>query len=385
MSNQTCHAEIVSSVRVFLMNLEKIYCENYTCGELVSLWTLPNLISMLRIVLTPVIIALLMQTTQTTFWFSVGLFTVAALSDYWDGYFARRLRNVSAFGAYLDPLADKILVLGLFAAFAYDCIITPGLFLIFASRDVLLTGLRSIVAARGFNWQTSYVAKSKTVLQFVVLYGGYGVVATRLGLISLPLQMVHNIFLWIVWAIAALTLYTAIDYIVRYRDTIELLIIKSTMLIPVDKALLGIATLGFAWVRVPAPGTVASIIATVGAYFVLPFFGPFNAWVGLCLGILFFLGWVCASRAAQMLHNQDPSIVVIDEVVAMFMVCYLFAQHSIILYGFACLVFRVFDIFKPYPVNVLDKCIKGGFGIMLDDLAAGAYTLLVVFIFLQLA
>ena len=350
-----------------------------------SLWTLPNLISMLRIVLTPVIIALLMQKTQTSFWVSVGLFTIAALSDYWDGYFARRLRNVSAFGAYLDPLADKILVLGVFAAFAYDGIITPALFLIFASRDVLLTGLRSIVAARGFTWQTSYVAKSKTVLQFIVLYGGYGVVATRLGLIPLPLHMVHNIFLWIVWAIAALTLYTAVDYLVRYRDTIELLIIKSTMLIPIDKALLGIATLGFAWVRVPAPGTVASIIATVVAYFALPFFGMFNPWVGLGIGILFFGGWVCASRAAHMLHNQDPGIVVIDEVVAMFMICYLLPLHSMLWYGLACLVFRGFDIFKPYPVNVLDQRIKGGFGIMLDDVAAAVYTVLVIFILLQFA
>ena len=345
-----------------------------------SLWTLPNSITFLRILLTPVVIALLVQETTTSFGLSLLLFTIAAITDFCDGYVARRMGNFSLVGAYLDPLADKILVLTLCATFVYLQVIPLGIVLVFIARDILLTALRTILAAQGVALQTTMIAKWKTFLQFLLLYGGYSVVAFRLGLLKLPLVYVETSFLFIACGIALLTLYTAVDYAVRYRKIIESLLLNIKIVDRYEPLMLGVATLGFAWISIPAPGTVASIITTMAVYgcmFLLP---PRNPWVGLGLGILFLVAWLCSTRAERTLGYEDPGIVVIDEVFAMLLICYFLPVHSLLWYTFACILFRFFDIFKPYPINYVERTIKGGLGIMLDDVVAALYTLFILFI-----
>jgi CDP-diacylglycerol--glycerol-3-phosphate 3-phosphatidyltransferase len=344
----------------------------------VLLLTIPNFISLLRVVLTPVVVILLMRNTPLSLACSLLLFTLTALTDFWDGYFARRLQKVSDLGAFIDPLADKIFVLSMFAAFAYEAVITPGLFCIFAGRDVLLTFLRSIVIARGFTWTTSYLAKSKTFLQFVVLYGGYLVLAVQRGLIAIPLVDVHVIYTWMVWVIAIITIYSAFDYLVRARVTIESIINSYKVPKVVDKLMLGVATCGFAWVPVFAPGTIASVAAMVLAYVLAGWSVSNSLCAGLFLFGLFLLGWVAATRASNILKQEDPSIIVIDEVVAMLLVFFLIPQHEPLWYLLACAVFRLYDIFKPFPINFVEKKIKGGLGIMLDDLVAAGGAVLVI-------
>ena len=330
----------------------------------------PNIISASRVLLMPIIAFLIAQATISTFLTALILFTLAALTDFWDGLLARRLGVSSKLGAFLDPLADKILVLGVLGTLVHQSILPLSLFLIFAMRDIFMTALRSIVTASGKHWQTSQLAKWKTFLQLMVLYGGLAVVGARVKFFAIAPPSMQNLFLWLVWPIALLTLYSALDYLLKYQEIIEeLMVCKS---ICSRTVILSVATLGLAWVRLPAPGTIASILA-VGIAYILPMH---STWAGLAIAILAIIGWVYATRAARILENQDPSIVVIDEVVGMLFVCFWLQPATPTGYLLGFLFFRLFDIIKPFPINYIEDKIKGGLGIMLDDLVAAAMAII---------
>jgi CDP-diacylglycerol--glycerol-3-phosphate 3-phosphatidyltransferase len=132
---------------------------------------LPNILTVTRILLTPVVLLLL--ATQTL-WAQAGalvLLMLAAVSDYLDGKLARDMNVHSRLGQFLDPLADKVLVLGTFATLAVvrpDTVPWWAVGLI-ALRDVVITALRAWAEARGESLQTLPLAKSKTVAQFFFL------------------------------------------------------------------------------------------------------------------------------------------------------------------------------------------------------------------------
>ncbi len=118
-----------------------------------------------------------------------------------------------------------------------------------------------------------------------------------------------------------------------------------------------------------APGTAGSILAVVIVYLL----APIGLWIfGSALLLLFLLG-VWSGTQLEKDHGEDPSLVVIDEIVGMG-ISLLFLPKSWPLFLVAFLLFRLFDIFKPFPINNLQD-IHGGWGIMLDDVLAGIYAL----------
>ncbi|PSR01234.1 MAG: CDP-diacylglycerol--glycerol-3-phosphate 3-phosphatidyltransferase [Bacteroidetes bacterium QS_8_68_28] len=132
---------------------------------------LPNILTVTRIALTPVVLLLL--TTQTL-WAQAGallLFMLASVSDYLDGRLAREMNVDSRLGRFLDPLADKVLVLGTFATLAFEQPETVPWWAVglIAARDVVITVLRTWAEARGENLRTLPLAKSKTVAQLFFL------------------------------------------------------------------------------------------------------------------------------------------------------------------------------------------------------------------------
>lgn len=128
---------------------------------------LPNVITITRIVLTPVLLGLLMVDALWARASALGLFAVAAVSDYVDGRLARNYEVHSRLGRFLDPFADKVLVLGTFAALALliPTIVPWWAVLVIALRDLFVTGLRTWVEAQGRSLKTLALAKAKTALQ----------------------------------------------------------------------------------------------------------------------------------------------------------------------------------------------------------------------------
>lgn len=125
--------------------------------------------------------------------------------------------------------------------------------------------------------------------------------------------------------------------------------------------------------RLPvAPGTWGSAVGVL-LWLFLSRLTPL-AYLGV-IGVLFILGVFCAGAAEKILDQADPSIVVIDEIVGQLIALSLVPANPLaILAGF--ILFRLFDILKPFPVGWIDQHLHGGLGIMLDDVVAGLYALL---------
>lgn len=144
----------------------------------------------------------------------------------------------------------------------------------------------------------------------------------------------------------------------------------------VDKYVLFFCRLGFAGLMRHAPGTWGTALACVLAPFI---FMPFSLTVrAIILVALFFLGSIASDRAEKILGEKDPGQVVIDELVGVWVVLFPFRNASILLLIAAFLFFRVFDIFKPWPVKASESWLPGGFSVMLDDALAGIYAMICV-------
>ena len=123
-----------------------------------------------------------------------------------------------------------------------------------------------------------------------------------------------------------------------------------------------------------APGTVGSVLGLLAAWLTLPFDMP----VRIAVGVLMVLGgiWLCDASARRIGAHDHPGIVW-DEIAALYLLV-IFLPTSITLWALAFGLFRLFDIAKPWPISDLDHRLKGGLGIMLDDLVAVLYAALVL-------
>lgn len=139
-----------------------------------------------------------------------------------------------------------------------------------------------------------------------------------------------------------------------------------------DKIIMFLAT-GFYSGNLPkAPGTWGSLVALVPWFFMRNL--PLPTYLGM-LAILFVMGCILAGSAEKILDQADAGPIVIDEFVGMFITLTAAPNHPAAwILGF--LLFRVFDVFKPFPCSWFDQHIHGGFGIMMDDVVAGLYALL---------
>lgn len=145
-----------------------------------------------------------------------------------------------------------------------------------------------------------------------------------------------------------------------------------------DRLTVGFATVGFLGYAPVASGTVGSIPA-VGVALLLR--DAPEALFVLAV-VLFVLGTAASSRTEELLGGKDPGEIIIDEFVGM-LVAYLWLPMSWISVVVVFLLFRVFDILKPFPARRAER-VKGGFGIMADDVIAGIYANLAFRVFLLL-
>ena len=127
-----------------------------------------------------------------------------------------------------------------------------------------------------------------------------------------------------------------------------------------------------------APGTWGSLAALPCAWLVARDFGQ----AGLVDAILlvFLCGWWAASKIKEKTGESDPRYIVIDEVAGQG-VALLFVPPDLYLYFVGFLLFRLFDILKPWPIHLVETRFRGGFGVMIDDLAAGTYAALSLYVF----
>ena len=176
------------------------------------LTSLPNLLTLYRIAIIPVLLAFLYIDTGWARWLSLVLYTSACVTDYFDGYLARNRGQVSSPGRFLDPIADKLLVASVILLLVAvdgvaDLTILPALVIL--CRELLVSGLREYLAEIQVPLPVSQLSKWKTVIQMVAL--GFLIVRDA-GPAFLPVLAIGQVGIWLA---AVLTLVTGYDYLSR--------------------------------------------------------------------------------------------------------------------------------------------------------------------------
>ena len=175
------------------------------------IYNLPNILTLSRIGVIPPIIGLLYWDNPLAGWIACGVFALAGLTDFFDGYFARSRRQSSRVGRMLDPIADKLLVTSvLLMLVAFDR--APAIAaLIILCRELMVSGLREYLAEVSVGMPVSRLAKWKTGIQMGAI--GFllvGEAGPTFGAPFLTTVLIGEILLWIA---AALTLFTGFRYL----------------------------------------------------------------------------------------------------------------------------------------------------------------------------
>lgn len=131
---------------------------------------LPNQLTVLRIILTPIFVFFFLSDTQWHKEISLGIFLIAALTDWYDGWLARKFNYFTSWGKFWDPMADKILTSGALLSLVYLDVVEAWMVALILLRDFVVTAIRGLADYKNISFPTSIYAKWKTFLQMVVLY-----------------------------------------------------------------------------------------------------------------------------------------------------------------------------------------------------------------------
>jgi CDP-diacylglycerol---glycerol-3-phosphate 3-phosphatidyltransferase len=177
---------------------------------------LPNTISIARILLIPFFILFLLAPMnlgtvlgmKTGVFIAFLIFIFASLTDWVDGYLARKLNLVTNLGKFLDPLADKLLMTGGFVAFVEIGLAPAWIVILILSREFAVTGLRVVAASEGKVIAAGYSGKVKTTIQIFTIIALFLNVSPVLNTVML-------------WASAIITIYSGIEYFVENKKVLQ--------------------------------------------------------------------------------------------------------------------------------------------------------------------
>ena len=167
-----------------------------------------NILTLIRIALVPVIVILVLFGSGDVMWWACGLYVVAAITDFLDGWLARKQNQTTVFGTVLDPIADKLLVGGLLLSLVATGVVS-GVHVIAAViillRELTVSGMREYLAPMGYTMPVSKLAKWKTAAQMLAL--GLLIISGELGVFA---QIPGVVLLWLA---AGMTVWTGALYV----------------------------------------------------------------------------------------------------------------------------------------------------------------------------
>jgi len=180
---------------------------------------LPNLLTLARIAAVPVVLVLLLSDSRVSGVWAAAIFGIAAVTDFVDGWLARKWGVVTILGKFLDPLADKLIVMvALIMLIPLDRVPAWAVFLILA-REMIVTGLRSIASSEGIVIDASELGKYKTIYQMVAIpglmlhYDFNWFFGLEWGIFQVNM---HNFGIFFFYIAFALTLYSGYDYLQKF-------------------------------------------------------------------------------------------------------------------------------------------------------------------------
>ena len=180
---------------------------------------LPNILTMTRIAAIPLLAVLLMSPSRPAGFWAAAVFSLASVTDWLDGYLARRMGIVTIFGKFLDPIADKLIVMAALIMILPFGRVPAWMVLVILGREIIITGLRGIASSEGIVIQASNLGKFKTIFQLVAIIGlllhyDYN------WLFGIKHQLVqvnmHNVGMFFLWIATLLTVWSGVDYLARF-------------------------------------------------------------------------------------------------------------------------------------------------------------------------
>ncbi len=174
--------------------------------------TLANKITLTRIALIPVLVILMVVGTSACMIWALILFLVTSATDFLDGYVARKYNQVTDFGKFVDPLADKLLVTAALVMFVDQGLISGAMVWIILAREFIITSLRTIAAMKGTAMAAAWSGKVKTCVQIagvIVIFLCEIVSGGEMGATTAALCTVAG------WIMTIVTLYSGYDYLSR--------------------------------------------------------------------------------------------------------------------------------------------------------------------------
>lgn len=190
----------------------------------------PNVLTIFRILLTPLFIICLFYPNQYARLWALVIFIVASVTDAFDGHYARKYNQVTRHGKFLDPLADKILVSSAFISFAVMGLVPFWMVTLIIFRDLFVTGLRMVMESQGFTMITSRIAKVKTgaqitVIIFILAFLGFQIFSFD-WLTAIYSFIIEYRIVYVLTLLATVfTVYTGLSYLYRNRKVIKSFII----------------------------------------------------------------------------------------------------------------------------------------------------------------
>ena len=180
---------------------------------------LPNILTLARVAAVPLVVVLLLSDSRSAGMWAASIFGLAAVTDFIDGWLARKWEIVTILGKFLDPLADKLIVMAaLIMLIPLDRVPAWAVFLILA-REMVVTGLRSIASSEGIVIDASDLGKYKTIYQMVAIpglmlhYDFHWFFGLEWGVFTVNM---HNFGIFFFYIAFALTMWSGFDYLQKF-------------------------------------------------------------------------------------------------------------------------------------------------------------------------
>jgi CDP-diacylglycerol---glycerol-3-phosphate 3-phosphatidyltransferase len=188
-----------------------------------GLLNLPNMLTLGRVAAIPIVVVLLLFDTRATSFWAAAVFGVAAMTDWLDGWLARKWQVVTVLGKFLDPLADKLIVMAaLIMLIPLERVPAWAVFLVLA-RELVVTGLRSIASSEGIVISASDLGKYKTIFQMTAIpglllhYDYYWLFGLRWEIFHVDM---HNFGIFYFYVAFFMTMWSGGDYLFKFFKVI---------------------------------------------------------------------------------------------------------------------------------------------------------------------
>ncbi len=188
----------------------------------------PNKLTLLRVLLVPVFVLFFYWSIPGHYLIATVVFVIASITDAIDGHLARKNHQITDFGKFLDPLADKVLVIAALSCLLQQQKVNIAAFLLIVSREFMVSALRLVVAGKGTVVPAGFAGKLKTAFTMIALIAAMVYWSFRLDFNSFGLglpDMVYTVTEIVIqvlfWIAAVLTVWSGTEYLVHYWKDID--------------------------------------------------------------------------------------------------------------------------------------------------------------------